>query len=186
MNYFAYGSNMLTTRLVDRVPGASPVAVARVEGRRLAFHKRSSDESGKCDIPKASTPESVVQGVLFDIPEGQIDELDRHEGVGFGYERRVIEVVTEGVVMAAHTYIAMPGYIDASVVPYDWYYCLVVAGAREHGLPAEYIQSIEETAIMVDPFAQRTTRTTALQALEMAGQFHLLAKHAVGGRCPSD
>lgn len=46
---FAYGSNMLTDRLRERVPSARPVAVARLAGHSLRWHKVSIDGSGKCD-----------------------------------------------------------------------------------------------------------------------------------------
>jgi hypothetical protein len=45
------------------------------------------------------------------------------------------------------TYLAISDYIDDSLKPYGWYKDFVLAGAREHGLPpeyiAEYIQSVE-------------------------------------------
>ena len=69
MKYFAYGSNMLTERLTRRVPNARCLGVARVPGRRLAFHKQSVDKSGKCDLPKTGNNSDVAYGVLFDIPD---------------------------------------------------------------------------------------------------------------------
>ena len=46
-------------------------------------------------------------------------------------------------------YLATPDYIDDSLKPYGWYKDFVLAGARQHGLPpeyiAKYIQSVEAT-----------------------------------------
>lgn len=47
--YFAYGSNMLTERLIARTPSARPVGTSLLPGHRLTFHKRGRDGSGKCD-----------------------------------------------------------------------------------------------------------------------------------------
>lgn len=165
MNYFAYGSNMLTKRLTDRVSGATKIAVARVIRRRLAFHKRSTDGSGKCDIPAIDDLSSIVYGVLFNIPKDQFVELDRHEGVGYGYIRRKVEVVVGSRSLSAQTYLATEDAIDAGLVPYDWYHRLVLEGAREHGLPRGYIADIAAVAAKVDPNPNRKTRLNALKAL---------------------
>jgi hypothetical protein len=39
------------------------------------------------------------------------------------------------------TYIADASFIDDSLQPYSWYKDFVLAGAEEHGLPAEYVES---------------------------------------------
>ena len=43
--YFAYGSNLSEERLRKRVGEFGPARVARLEGYRLAFNKRSADGS---------------------------------------------------------------------------------------------------------------------------------------------
>ena len=43
----------------------------------------------------------------------------------------------------AFTYHANPARIDAALRPFDWYKDYVVRGAREHGLPADYIRELE-------------------------------------------
>ena len=49
MLYFAYGSNMLTARLRERMPSCKPLGIAKLPGHALRFHKRSKDQSGKCN-----------------------------------------------------------------------------------------------------------------------------------------
>ena len=48
MYYFAYGSNMLTRRLTvaARGPSAHAIAVGKLLGRQLQFHKVGLDGSG--------------------------------------------------------------------------------------------------------------------------------------------
>jgi len=53
-------------------------------------------------------------------------------------------------------YVAQSTHIDSSLVPYHWYKNLVLAGARYHGFPAEYIAAIEATPSKVDTDAKRT------------------------------
>jgi hypothetical protein len=40
---------------------------------------------------------------------------------------------------------------DASLRPYHWYKALVIAGAREHGLPPSYRSRLELVVTVSDP-----------------------------------
>lgn len=44
----AYGSNLHPLRLRKRVSTANLIGIVEMQGYQLAFHKRSTDESGKC------------------------------------------------------------------------------------------------------------------------------------------
>ena len=57
---FAYGSNVCSGRLRERVPSAVPVRVARLLNHSLRFHKRSGDHSGKCDAWRVTNNPSVT------------------------------------------------------------------------------------------------------------------------------
>jgi gamma-glutamylcyclotransferase len=81
MHYFAYGSNMLLERIQERISSARPLAKGQLSGFRLAFHKRSNDESVKGDIAHTDTPQDVVYGIVFDIRPNQETDLERYEGV---------------------------------------------------------------------------------------------------------
>lgn len=169
MTYFAYGSNMLTERLKQRISNVQSLGVARAFGRRLCFQKRSSDGSGKCDIPLTNNSSDVVYGVIFDVPESHILKLDEAEGVGHGYERTTINVLpADGVLILATAYLATADAIDSKLVPYDWYHRLIIAGARQHELPPSYISMLESIESIPDPNLNRKTRLEALQALKLA------------------
>ena len=164
--YFAYGSNMLTERLRQRVPGARPVGVGQVSGRRLAFQKASKDLSSKCDIPMSANPTDVAHGVLFNIPISEMRALDKAEGLGSGYEVHMVEVtVSGGAKLEATTYVASVSGIDPKLVPYDWYKNLVVAGAQQHSLPEAYQATIAAVASKPDPDLKRESRLEALEVL---------------------
>ena len=54
---------------------------------------------------------------------------------------------------------------DATLCPYDWYKALVIAGAREHGLPPEYLAAIEIVKAKSDDDAERRAANRALLPL---------------------
>ena len=95
MTYFAYGSNMLTARLLSRCSGAEKIEPAFLTGYTLCFDKRSRDGSGKCTIRHTGSPSDVVHGVLFTIPQSQVPSLDRAEGEGTDYDRVLIQAETK-------------------------------------------------------------------------------------------
>ena len=141
--YFAYGSNMATSRLRQRAPSARPVAVAWLPGHVLRWHKLGRDGSGKCDVCAAGAcAEDAVWGVLFDIEQADKPGLDAAEGLGVGYDERMVHVQTDGGQRRAVTYQAKPDRIDPKLRPRQWYKAYVLAGAREHGLPAAYVAQL--------------------------------------------
>ncbi len=134
--YFAYGSNMKTARLRGRVPSARALGIARLEERRLLVKKRGADGTAKANIVPSRG--GVVWGVLFEIATRDWSRLDRHER---GYVRtRVLVRSPTGYACEAITYVS-DRPIDA--VPFDWYRTLLIEGAREHGLPDDYVAHLE-------------------------------------------
>ena len=97
----------------------------------------------------------MAYGVLFDIDPVQQAILDRFEGVGGGYHPTCVAVLVHGRLLEALTYIADDTHVVQGLPPYDWYRDLVVAGAREHGLPDFYIGEQLDVAAVPDPDATR-------------------------------
>jgi cation transport regulator ChaC len=150
MLYFAYGSNMSTPRLESRVRSANAISVAGLHGHKLRFRKKSISGSGKCDVENTGDPGDVVYGVVFEIASSDKAALDKIEGLGKWYEEKnVIVVSATGEKFEAVTYFAIN--IDASMKPCDWYKEHVLRGAREHGIPVEYIKDIEAIESTPDP-----------------------------------
>ncbi len=165
MKYFAYGSNMLTERLQDRVCSAKNPRPLALRGHRLRFHKKSSDCSGKCNIVKTACDGDVVHGVLFEVEDAQMSALDAFEGVGHGYRRDEITVSLDGTTMTASVYVAEKNAIDDALMPYCWYYDLVLAGAEQQRLPGDYVAGLRAIPFTQDPKPNRKTRFEALEAL---------------------
>ena len=162
MKYFAYGSNMCSPLLKDRVPSAEKYAIAALKGHVLKFHKISKkDGSGKCDAFETKSPEDIVYGVLFEISENEKQDLDRIEGLGAGYEEKYVYVnlLDEERGIRAFTYYATK--IDDSLKPYDWYKDFVVSGAREHNLPKVYIKLLEREESIDDSDKSRVDKNRA-------------------------
>jgi len=169
MYYFAYGSNMSCRRLQARVLSARKLAVGLLPAHELMFHKIGKDGSAKCDIrvceDRRDNREVYVYGVVFEIDPAHKRALDRIEGLGDGYEEKTVTIVLpNGSSVTAFTYFAT--HTDASLRPLDWYRDHVLIGARENGLPADYIRAIELQATREDPDRQRRENELAIYRLE--------------------
>ncbi|MEA5443932.1 gamma-glutamylcyclotransferase family protein [Cyanobium gracile] len=158
---FAYGSNMLSARLRQRVPGAQLIGTATLRGHALRWHKVAKDGSGKCDIVLAE-PGSAVHGVLYEIPAHEKQHLDRAEGLGIGYAEKEILVECRTAIIMATAYVATK--VDERISPFTWYRALVVAGAVEHGLPIAYVDGLRAIDAKLDVDAQRHAQHMALAA----------------------
>ncbi len=168
--YFAYGSNMLTERLVRRCPSASPVGPAVLEDHALAFSKIGNEGSGKATIVER-TGEAAF-GVVFTLDVAERDLLDRFEGRGNGYDRIddcAVRLLKADATVSACTYKAPPAFRDASLLPFDWYHALVIAGARQHGLPEDYVARLAAVPYRPDPDRSRPSGVEAREVLASAG-----------------
>ena len=158
---FAYGSNMLCSRLRERCSSAKPLCVTKLNGYMLHWHKRSrKDGSGKCDIVSSSSPNAHVYGVIYRIDKDQEWLLDKAEGLGQGYAKINIDLLCRGVRITAVAYQATD--IDHSLKPYSWYRALVVAGAIEHRLPEEYISQLDAVVTQEDSDCARHNKNMCL------------------------
>jgi gamma-glutamylcyclotransferase len=161
MKYFAYGSNMSLIRLRERVPSAEVVGVFTLKAHQLLFHKSSKDGSGKCDAFETGNDYNKVIGALFEINKNEKKHLDRAEGLGYGYEEKIVTVQNDSVgEFEAVTYHATK--IDSLLMPYSWYLNHVIIGAREIQVPAQYLAIIESTKCIVDPDKNRDSRQRSL------------------------
>ena len=119
--YFAYGSNMLTSRMQARCPSARIISTAVLQGWRAVYDKPSVDGSAKLNI--RADEAARVKGVVYEIEDAERDGLDAVEQ---GY------TPIETPVGLAYAY---EGQASSSL-PYDWYIALVEEGAHAHGLGA--------------------------------------------------
>ena len=150
MRYAAYGSNLHPHRLGRRLESARLLGTSFLSGWSLYFHKRGMDRSAKCNIRPGST------GVHLAIYEISVEDkliLDEIEGLRYGYSDTILYIPEFGDCLS---YVAVESHIEESLEPYDWYKELVVAGARLHGFPEDYLNRIERTLAKPDPDAVRS------------------------------
>jgi gamma-glutamylcyclotransferase len=135
--YFAYGSNLCSARLRARLEDVRSVGPARLDDHRLALDKRGHDGSAKANVVPHTG--ETVWGVLYTLARAHLPALDRFEG---GYRRVAVRVERqEGGLVDAVTYRSdrrVEGWL-----PFDWYHAHLLRGAREHGLPADWIARLE-------------------------------------------
>jgi AIG2-like family len=98
-----------------------------------------------------------VIGCVYEIPTNEKPALDRAEGLGAGYHEEIVHGLSpKGEKVVVCTYIADASFIDDSLQPYSWYKNFVLAGAEEHQLPPEYVESrIRAMHAIGDPNPQR-------------------------------
>lgn len=163
MVYFAYGSNMLTPRMISRCPRAKEMGSAWLVGYVLRFDKRSKDGSGKGTIHSTSNQLDIVHGVLFEVPQADLWKLDRAEE---GYRRKPVRVeASNSAPVDAEMYVAQEANLDSNAIPYDWYMALIITGALNHALPHTYVDSLRATKAKPDSELNRPTRLEALRQL---------------------
>ena len=162
---FAYGSNLCVARIAARVASLQVVAVGTIGGYTLRFNKKSRDGSAKANAQYSGAIDDVVWGVVYELDAGGKRQLDRFEGLGRDYFESEVEVeTTDGNRVLAWLYCANPEHVEERISPYDWYLRFCLEGARDHGLPDEYVDRMARTPSIADPDRERHARESAVLA----------------------
>jgi len=137
MYYFAYGSNMNREQMKKRCPTGRFLKRARLLGYKFVYDGHSSMRNGAvANIIKSEN--GTVWGVIFEIDDECIKNLDRYEGFPRSYQRRCVGVDDEGGnTYQAVVYLRKPQEIGK---PSDEYRDILLEGARDCGLPESYIK----------------------------------------------
>ncbi|MCP4878748.1 MAG: gamma-glutamylcyclotransferase [Gammaproteobacteria bacterium] len=161
LNYFAFGSNLSSPRLLQRLPEVSVHCVATLTQHQLCWRKNDRGQSGKCDIEFTGKHDDIVYGVIYLMTHDDKLELDIYETTGFGYDHKHIEVTTiHGESIKAFTYYALD--IDHSQQPFHWYKEHVLRGALEHDFPSHYVEHIRTTRSIDDHDVDRHHRELSI------------------------
>ncbi|MEI8011682.1 MAG: gamma-glutamylcyclotransferase family protein [Candidatus Omnitrophota bacterium] len=140
MYYFAYGSSMEHHRLlVEICPGARFLGPVLLDDYCLIFDGYSAPWGGPVANIDVS-PGDVVCGGLFEITAENLAALDTGEGYPRYYSRREVEVrdLAGSKRFTAQTYVRDP---QPTGLPAKKYMMAVIKGARDCGLPEEYIHT---------------------------------------------
>jgi gamma-glutamylcyclotransferase len=145
--YFAYGSNLSTHRMQNRTGPILASRVARLKDYRLAFN--NTDTAGveryANIVPSAG---ALTWGVAYWCSPQAMAALDQYECVEEEcYSREWVEVETlDGERLQAEVYVGGERFSVEEGRPNDWYLDIILLGAKEHGLPEDYIREIESLA----------------------------------------
>ena len=141
--YFAYGSNMDSKRLYDRIGDFSSSERAHLSGFQFQYNKLSYKLN---QVYANITPElnSVVWGALIEIDESQLEKLDESEGVGNGHYRheKVMVVTDQNIEIEALTYVSEEKWVKDGLKPKEKYRNFCIRGANEFNLPQEYVNQV--------------------------------------------
>jgi hypothetical protein len=100
-----------------------------------------------------------VLGAVFALAVREVVVLDEVEGEG--YRKSEGRVRSPGGELAVFWYQAEKAWLDPALRPYQWYKDLVLAGARYHGFPQAYVESLERVDAARDPDHSRAERNLA-------------------------
>jgi cation transport regulator ChaC len=148
--YFAYGSNLDPGTFLGRrqmQPLETRIGVLRDFELRFDLPV-GPGERGVANV--AASPGGDVWGALYRLTHADAERLDRTEGVGRGfYQRLEVEVHThDGLLLAAFTY--RSPFSRPERKPSRRYLDLLLTGARELGLPEDYVARLEALPLAVD------------------------------------
>lgn len=130
MLYFAYGCNTNQREMARRCARARSLGPAMLPDHALVI-------SHHCDVrPRA---QSQVQGVLWQITQQDLGQLDQLEGRPWYYDRNWVTVhAQDGSTVQALCY-RMTEPLEPSL-PHQGYLDCVATGYRQHGLDLDQLQ----------------------------------------------
>lgn len=137
MLYFAFASNMNQAQMKRWCPASRFLKTAVLEGFRFVYDGFSVTWDGAvANIVKSERDH--VWGALYEITERDRLTLDAFEGYPRSYDHRDVDVKDrEGHVYRAMTYFRTGRALGQ---PNPDYERIVIDGAKECGLPDEYIE----------------------------------------------
>ncbi|MDR3542256.1 MAG: gamma-glutamylcyclotransferase [Desulfosporosinus sp.] len=143
--YFAYGFNMNLAQMKQRCFGAKVLGIARLPGYKVEFYGYSANWDGALETV-VSDPQSEVWGVLYELQVFDWEALDgyqdaRFDGLGQYFHYPVEVIDTEQRTITAIIY--KKNILNEVKSPSTEYLDFIVQGAKEQGLPEEYIMLLQ-------------------------------------------
>lgn len=161
LQLFVYGADMHPVVFGISAPGCRFLGIASLARHSLRFHKRSGDPgdpSGKCDAYYTGRIGDAVHGIVFQIHERFRPQIEEGWADGCGYRPVSVHVSIGPDNLEVQARVADPDWIDARLLPFDWYVALIGSGARIHGLPAAYQTRLRKVRSVSDPDTRRSAR----------------------------
>jgi gamma-glutamylcyclotransferase len=166
--YFAYASDLLEDRMRSGSSrSARRVTVGAAPGFSFDYTIFSKVwNGGVADLVESGGAGSPAWGAVWEFPEGDLEALDKQKGVGGAdpkYRRFTLEVVgsdgrrwpcfSYSVVAAKRVRVKGGGF--KRFKPSVQYRACVLRGARESGLPPDYVERLEAIADSGEEFRRK-------------------------------
>ena len=152
--YFGYGSNLdaddwniwCEEKKLDP-SGVKEIGPCWLPDHRLKFHYRSfRREGGAADVVPAGCGHAVP-GVLFELNDRALTNMDRKEGHPNTYQRTMVDVLLpDGTSVEALTYRLQPKKQGDYVPPTSYYSGLIKSGLKKRNLPIEDLKNAIENS----------------------------------------
>ncbi len=136
--YFAYGSNMNSVRMLERVGEFSIIGRGVLSDFRLAFNKKAQGKVGEAYANVMPNSGDYVEGVVYQFDE--IQKLDKPEGYPNHYDRKLMTISIGGEPTEAWVYYAREDRIAEGLLPSKEYLEHLLQG-KEY-LSEEYFQKL--------------------------------------------
>lgn len=141
--YFAYGSNMDSLQMMERCPDSVFVGKATLKDYMINFTRYSGNwKGGVADIVESK--ESVVWGLLYEISDNDLNNLDVSEGHPTIYKR--INVLVEDdkeSFLSAYAYEVVNK--KSFIQPSNKYLSILINAAVKYDFPGEYRKHLEQS-----------------------------------------
>jgi gamma-glutamylcyclotransferase (GGCT)/AIG2-like uncharacterized protein YtfP len=144
--YFAYGSNMNRTRMLERVGEFSIIGKGVLSDFRLAFNKKAQGKVGEAYANVMPSSGDYVEGVVYQFDE--IQKLDKPEGYPNHYDRKLMTISIGGESTEAWVYFAQESRIAEGLLPSKEYLEHLMQG-KEY-LSEGYWQHLEDIKIKLE------------------------------------
>ena len=163
--YFAYGMNTDPGAMALRTGVPTPIGrgLVRDHAFRFAVHGDVFPQPG-----------TNTFGVLWELDDSQLAQLDIREGYPRYYDRKKVVVESGGQSYDAWMYYMAPGHPESP--PYDSYYQMLTSGYTAFGVPLSQIEDALESAYRAED--RRTAQEAPGRPTRWFDSYtHLLHQH---------
>lgn len=176
MRYFAYGTNCNPKVLARKQVRFRSRRRATLVGYRLKFDKKALRERLPEDVGFANieqAPGGEVEGVLYDLQDGDIGGLDDAERCPDHYERLDVSVATESGAVSCFTYKARPDKTAEGLKPSRNYLNHILAA--NDFLSSSYFEALDRCHTYEGPCAV-CGATSEVVFIRQADRIHMLCQ----------
>ncbi|XP_059169617.1 gamma-glutamylcyclotransferase-like [Physella acuta] len=177
--YFSYGSNLLRERILVNNPSATFHGIGKLKGFILTFDtpKDVGDDLwlGATATIRPGSVDDFVWGVVWDMDLEHLKTLDEQE---MGYRAYEVTVDVDGQPVPCRTY-EMCLEPNGNKLPSPYYLKVIIDGAKQNGLPADYITFLES-------FPHNGNNTPPPRYIKVMEMIEKFRGHHINGTIPKE